>query len=116
MDRSAVRPAQSSGRERAGGKPCPHRMVPLGGQYLSCVRGAVLCQRIGTCVGTGFGGISFRADRAAANCGRQGFRTRLRQLRGIFRGVSAGYGAGAAGGWNGRGKNRGGGKKGGEGG
>ncbi len=77
MDRFALRLAQSSGRERAGGKPCPHRMVPLGGQYLSRVRGAVLCQRTSACVGTGFGRISSAVDRTGANCRRQGYRTRL---------------------------------------
>ena len=58
----------------SGGKPRPHRMVPLGGKYLSCLRGAVLCQRTRARLGTGFGGISAGTDRSGTNRRRQGFR------------------------------------------
>ena len=56
--------------------------------------------------GTGLAGISARADRACANHRREGFRSRIRQLRRIACYLSPGHGPHAAGGRAGCGKIR----------
>jgi isoquinoline 1-oxidoreductase beta subunit len=43
MDRSALRHSQSPCRKWTGRKPCPYRLVPVGGKHLPHLRGSVVC-------------------------------------------------------------------------